>query len=848
MSGVASKSALSEKVISDALTNLALDLRWSFNHSADHVWQRLDPELWERTHSPWVVLQTVSRERLQSVTADQNFQQILMDVQREHSAALAADAWFQQAHPNAGISTIAYFSMEFMLSEALPIYSGGLGNVAGDQLKTASNLGVPVVGVGLLYQQGYFRQEIDAQGHQQALYPFNDPGQLPILPLRRPSGEWLRLGLEFPSGTLWIRSWQVRVGRATLYLLDTNDPANTPAHRGITTELYGGGPELRLKQELVLGIGGWRLLKALGLRPEVCHLNEGHAAFAVLERARWYMTENRQPFDQALTITRAGNLFTTHTPVEAGFDRFVPELVERYVKHYAERELSVTVEELLALGRRNRHDSSEPFNMAYLAVRGSGAVNGVSRLHGRVSRHIFQSLFPRWPESEVPVTHVTNGVDTPTWDSAAADRLWEIACGKERWRETTEHVEETCRRSFSDSDLWQLRAESRTSLVDYVRTVHVRQVAERGVSPAELAQAGLVLEPDTLTLGFARRFATYKRPNLLLRDPRRLLNILCNREHPVQLVLAGKAHPQDAAGQDMIRQWIEFARRPEVRLRLVFLGDYDVLMAQHLVQGVDVWINTPRRPWEASGTSGMKVLVNGGLNLSELDGWWAEAYSPEVGWAIGDGRQHGDDPSWDAAEADALYGVLENNIIPEFYNRDEHGIPRGWVARMRESMARLTPTFSTNRAVRQYTDEYYVPAAASFRRRAEQHGSLGTDLLNWQAKLEKHWPSLRFGSATVVQQDGQYLFQVQVFLDELDPDAVSLELYAEAKDGEAVRREPAIRGEHLVGSASGFTYTARVPATRPAADYTPRLVSQHAGAFVPLEAPFILWHDSPSWR
>ncbi len=847
MSTAAPTDRVSDRVISDVLTNLALDLRWSFNHSTDHVWQRLDPDLWELTHNPWVVLQTVSRERLGTVTADPDFQRVLVDVERDASAALAADAWFQNAHPNSGISTIAYFSMEFMLSEALPIYSGGLGNVAGDQLKTASSLGVPVVGVGLLYQQGYFRQEIDAQGRQQALYPFNDPGQLPILPLRRPSGEWLRLGLEFPSGTLWVRSWEVRVGRAKLYLLDTNDPANTPAHRGITTELYGGGPELRLKQELVLGIGGWRLLKALGLQPEVCHLNEGHAAFAVLERARSYMADNRQPFEAARTVTRAGNLFTTHTAVEAGFDRFAPDLMERYLKNYAERELSMTLQDLLALGRRNRKDSSEPFNMAYLACRCSGVVNGVSQLHGRVSRRIFQSLFPRWPEHEVPVTYVTNGVDTSTWDSAAADRLWEVTCGKERWREATKDLEQACR-NFSDSDLWQLRADGRKALVGYVRKVHRRQMAGGGASPDEIAQASLVLDADTLTLGFARRFATYKRPNLLLRDRQRLLNILTNRDRPVQLVLAGKAHPQDIAGQDLIQQWIEFAHQPAVRSRLVFLGDYDVLMAQHLVQGVDVWINTPRRPWEACGTSGMKVLVNGGLNLSELDGWWAEAYSPEVGWAIGDGRQHGDDPSWDAEEAETLYGLLENRIIPEFYNRDEHGIPRDWVARMRESMARLTPAFSTNRAVRQYTDEYYVPAATSYRHRAGQQGSVGTDVLNWSAKLEQCWPSLRLGSATVAQQDGQYFFQVQVFLGELDPEAVTLELYAEAKDGEPFKREAAIRGERLVGSANGFTYNARVPATRPAADYTPRLIPRHAGAFVPLEAPFILWHDSPSWR
>jgi glycogen phosphorylase len=836
-----------DTAISDALTDLALDLRWSFNHSADQLWEQLDPELWEHTHNPWVVLQTVSREKLQSVAADPRFQKLLTDLHREKTLAEESEAWFQKAHPRSGVSTIAYFSMEFMLSEALPIYSGGLGNVAGDQLKAASNLGVPVTGIGLLYQQGYFRQEIDAQGHQQALYPFNDPGQLPIRPVREPNGEWLRLAIAMPGFKLWIRVWQVQVGRAKLYLLDTNDPANLPAFRGITTELYGGGPELRLKQELVLGIAGWRLLRALGLQPEVCHLNEGHAAFAVLERARSYMEDNGQPFDVALTVTRAGNLFTTHTPVEAGFDRFAPSLIERYLRKYAEEKLSISLEQLLALGRRDRQDSSEPFNMAYLAIRGSGAVNGVSRLHGQVSRRLFQGLFPRWPESEVPVSSVTNGVHTPTWDSAEADRLWESMCSKNRWHGTLANMAKGVS-GVSDSDLWQLRADSRKTLVDYVRRLYVRQLAGRGASSEDLAQAKLILDNNSLTLGFARRFATYKRPNLLLHDPARFLNILINRERPVQIVLAGKAHPQDAEGQDMIRQWVEFARRSEARSRVVFLSDYDVLMAEHLVQGVDVWVNTPRRPWEASGTSGMKVLVNGGLNLSELDGWWAEAYSPEVGWAIGDGREHGDDPSWDATEAETLYALLERDVIPEFYARDEHGIPRRWVARMRESMARLTPTFSTNRVVRQYTDEHYLSAAAAFRGRAENGGSLGADLVAWQAELAKHWSALRFGSATVQQQGEQYLFEVQVFLDDINPDAVRVELYAEAQKDAAPITQLMNRREVLVRAASGFTYTAIVPTTRPAADYTPRLVPQHMGAFVPLEALFILWHDAPSWR
>jgi starch phosphorylase len=836
-----------DKAISDALTDLALDLRWSFNHSADQLWEQLDPELWELTHNPWVMLQTVSREKLQSVTSDPNFQKLVADLHREKTLAEESESWFQKAHPRSGVSTIAYFSMEFMLSEALPIYSGGLGNVAGDQLKAASNLGVPVVGIGLLYQQGYFRQEIDAQGRQQALYPFNDPGQLPIQPVREPNGEWLRVAIALPGFKLWVRAWQVQVGRVKLYLLDTNDPANLPSFRGITSELYGGGPELRLRQEIVLGVGGWRLLRALGLQPEVCHLNEGHAAFAVLERARSYMEENSKPFDVALAVTRAGNLFTTHTPVEAGFDRFAPSLMERYLGKYAEEKLSISLDDLLALGRRDRQDSSEPFNMAYLAIHGSGAINGVSKLHGQVSRRLFQPLFPRWPENEVPVAYVTNGVHTPTWDSVEADRLWELLCGKRLWYGTLEDTEKKIR-AASDFDLWQLRASTNKAFVEYVRRLYGRQLAARAASQEEVAQAALVLDDSVLTLGFARRFATYKRPNLLLHDPARLINILANPERPVQLVIAGKAHPQDIEGQEMIRQWFEFARRAEVRSRVVFLSDYDVLMAEHLVQGVDLWVNTPRRPWEASGTSGMKVLVNGGLNLSELDGWWAEAYLPEVGWAIGDGREHGDDPSWDAADAESLYAVLEKEVIPEFYSRDEHGIPRGWVARMRESMARLTPTFSSNRAVRQYTEEHYLSAAAAFHERAENRGSAGADLVAWQAELAKHWQELRFGRATVEQQGEKCLFHVEVFLGDLDPDAVSVELYAEAaKHGDPTAFAMA-RGDRPADASSATPYSASVSASRAVADYTPRLVPQHAGALVPLEAPFILWHDAPSWR
>src|SRR5665647_1955368 len=519
----------------DLLSELALDMRSSWNHATDQVWRQLDPALWGLTQNPWVVLQTISREKLRRDLADTVFRKNVDDLVRARRDAADAPAWFQQTYPQSPLRCIAYFSMEFMLSEALPIYSGGLGNVAGDQLKAASDLGVPVVGVGLLYQQGYFRQVIDKDGAQQALYPYNDPGQLPITPLRQPNGEWLRLEIALPGYSVWLRAWQVQVGRVKLYLLDSNDAANFPALRGITSELYGGGPELRLKQEMLLGIGGWRLLRALGVQPEVCHLNEGHAAFAVLERARTFMEETGQPFEVALAVTRAGNLFTTHTAVAAGFDRFAPALIEQYLGGYAEKKLGIALHDLLALGRQNPTDLSEPFNMAYLAIRGSGAANGVSRLHGQVSRHLFEPLFLHWPTEEIPIGYVTNGVHMPTWDSAPADDLWTETCGKDRWLGITETLDQDIGR-VPDARLWQFRTAASKSLVEYARQRLSLDLAAGGAPPEDVEAAKHLFDPNTLTLGFARRFATYKRPNLLLHDPPRLLRLLTDSQRPVQPV------------------------------------------------------------------------------------------------------------------------------------------------------------------------------------------------------------------------------------------------------------------------------------------------------------------------
>ena len=441
----------------EPLLELALDIRWSWNHIADKVWSEIDPHLWETTHNPWLVLRTVSGEVLKKKLSDPAFRSRVDDLLRRKEQAEKAPGWYQTAFSEPPFRCAAYFSMEFMLSEALPIYSGGLGNVAGDQLKSASDLGVPVIAIGLLYQQGYFRQVIDKEGNQMALYPYNDPGMLPLIALRGKDKEWVRFEVKISNWSIWVRVWEVRVGRVKLYLLDSNDPANPPVLRGITSELYGGNEELRLKQEILLGIAGWKVFEKIGIKPEVCHLNEGHAALAVLERTRGLMKSEKIPFKEALTICSAGTLFTTHTAVAAGFDRFSPQLIEQYLGKYAQEELGISSQELLALGRLNPDDAREPFNMAYLAIHGSGAVNGVSRLHGEVSRLIFSPLFPRWPESEIPISSITNGVHVPSWDSVEADNLWTEMCGKERWLGTTEHLEHACKNLLSDEKIWQMR-------------------------------------------------------------------------------------------------------------------------------------------------------------------------------------------------------------------------------------------------------------------------------------------------------------------------------------------------------------------------------------------------------
>ncbi len=817
------------------LAELALDLRWTWSHAGDSLWRALDAGTWEVTRNPWFVLQNARQARLDELARDSSFTDALGRLGDERREHLRAHSWCARCVPDFS-KQIAYFSMEFGLGEAIPLYAGGLGILAGDFLKAASDLGLPVVGVGILFQEGYFRQAIEHDGQQHERYPYNDPATLPIQQVRASDGGWLRIPLSVDNRTIWLKVWLARVGRVNLYLLDTNDLLNSPADRGITAKLYGGGPETRLLQELVLGVGGFRLLETLGLQVDVVHMNEGHAAFAVVERARSFMRREHVSFAEALWATRAGNVFTTHTPVAAGFDRFDPELVDRLLLSPCGcfADLDIEGSEFLALGQC-AGAKGEPFNVAYLALRGSAFVNGVSRLHGDTSRRIFSELFPRWPEHEVPIGHVTNGVHVPSWDSAAADQLWTEACGRERWRGSVE-AHEPLVSALSDATLWSLRSRQRSALVAYARRRLETQLAQRGERDAKTV-ATSTLEPDFLTLGFARRFAEYKRPALLLCDPARLTRLLADSTRPLQIVVAGKAHPADEDGKRMIADWIRFSKQKEVRERVVFLEDYDIALAEQLTQGVDVWINTPRRPWEACGTSGMKVLVNGGLNLSERDGWWAEAASADVGWSLGGG----DEPRSDAEAAGELYALLEREVVPAFYERDAEGLPRRWLARIRASMSRLAPQFSANRMLREYLERIYTPAASAYASRTEDGARVAKALSQWHESLEVAWTGIRIGEVDASVSNEGVTIRVTVSLGVIDANAVHVELYADPAGESPAVRVPMWPCAGEPPRAGTSTFACTIATSRPASDFTPRVVPFHPDAVLPLELPLVSW-------
>jgi glycogen phosphorylase len=831
-----------QRQIAREFLEFARDLRWTWSHEGDALWRHIDSEAWDLTHNPHRVIQNLDTDRVVALFEDAHFRDEWSNLQAKRTDYLHSPCWDEHVKRTLFADQhIAYFSMEFGLGEALPLYAGGLGILAGDYLKAASDLCVPLVGVGLLYQQGYFRQLIDDHGEQQEIYTYNDSTGLPVRPARGSDGRWPHVTLGFPGRQVRLRVWQAQVGRVRLYLLDSNDPLNGPVDRGITARLYAGGEEMRLMQEIALGIGGWRALEALGIPVGVCHLNEAHAAFATLERARRYATAHDLRFADALRVTRVGNVFTTHTPVRAAFDDFPMSLAVKYGVAYA-TELGIEPHELAALGQSTTGDSQESFAMVNLAVNTSGRINAVSRIHADVSRReVFSAFFPRWPAAQVPVSHVTNGIHVPSWDSTWADRIWTQACGKERWLGPIDQLGEAIHQ-VSDAQLWELSGRERADLVHFARNSLARQMAQRGIDPDPSVEH--VLDPNALTLGFARRFTEYKRPNLLLHDPGRLLALLRNAQRPVQLVLAGKAHPEDRRGKELIAEWIRFIRYNGARARTVFLEDYDITIAQQLTQGVDVWLNTPRRRQEACGTSGMKVLVNGGLNLSIPDGWWAEAHDTRCGWVI-PLSEAATQAERDAAEADSLYRLLENDVIPLFYTRNAEGVPEGWVAKVRASLRELAPFYSTNRMIREYLDTIYEPAMRLFRQRAERPQAIAAELARWEHNLREHWHEIRIGQATARRDGAQLRVSVPVTLGDVTPESIDVEVYADATGELPIACRPLRRDQPMPGTTNGFFYVTELDDDRPLGHFTVRVVPRHPDAIVPLELPLIEWASAP---
>ncbi len=772
------------------LLELAYNLHWAWNPDIFEAFRSMDRELWDEVgHNPVLMLGSVSQERLQALAEDDAYLAYLDRVLQQHREHMEEKTWYDEHYGERLHTVVAYFSAEFGLAECLPLYSGGLGVLSGDHLKSASELGIPLVGVGLLYRHGYFKQYLNADGWQQALYPENEFFSMPIRPECRQDGSSVVVKVPHPGREIDVQVWRAQVGRVPLYLLDTDVASNQPDDRNITGQLYGGDREMRIRQEMVLGIGGLRALRALGITPSVCHMNEGHSAFQVLERIRQKMEDGKLGFEEARELCTSGNVFTTHTPVPAGFDVFTVDLVQKYLAAYIDK-LGVDLERVLELGRFDRRDRNERFSMAMLAFRNSVHINGVSRLHGEVSRKLFQGSLPGVPENEVPVTSVTNGAHARTWLSYDMTRLLDRYLGR-RWLEgpTSDDVWQRVD-TIPGEELWRTHERRRERLVVMARRRLREQLVRRGASRAVLDAAEETLDPTILTVGLARRFATYKRTRLVFRDVERLTRILRHPECPVQLIVAGKAHPNDEAGKEVIRQIVDVARSEQLRRRIVFLEDYDLALARYLVQGADVWLNTPRRPNEASGTSGMKAVFNGGLNLSVLDGWWCEGYHPDRGWAIGGGEEYSDQEYQDQVESEALYDLLEKEVVPTFYDRGRDGLPREWIAMMKASMRELGPLFNSNRMVRDYCERFYLPAG-------ERHALMDADgaaravaLARFKASVRKGWEGVRILDVQLdkgrdIRVGDEVPVKVKVSLGSLTPEQVSVQLYDGSLDTES---------------------------------------------------------------
>lgn len=806
----------------EPLRRLAHNLHWDWNVETKDLFRRLDPDLWESSHhNPVLMVGTISQKRLLEVVEDEGFLAQLERSDRQLQDYLQERSWYQKQRSQKPKECYAYFSAEFGLVDCLPVYSGGLGVLAGDHLKSASDLGLPLVGVGLLYQQGYFAQYLNADGWQQERYPINDFYNMPLHLERNPDGSELRIAVTYPGRKVYARVWRVQVGTVPLYLLDTNIEPNNPYDHDITDQLYGGDIDMRIHQEIMLGIGGVQMLKALGYDVTAYHMNEGHAAFSALERIRIFIQEEGLSFPQAKQVVSSSNIFTTHTPVPAGIDLFAPEKILHYLGYYADI-FGLPKEQFLGLGRENTGDLSAPFSMAVLALKMATFSNGVAQLHGVVSRQMFQGLWQKVPVEEVPIAAITNGVHArscvakstqelydrylgPNWSSAPPDsQLWERM------------------EAIPDEELWRNHQRCRLDMVLFVRDHLVKHLRDRGASSSEIAQAQEVLDPNILTIGFARRFATYKRATLWMRDLDRIKRLLLgNKDRKVQFVIAGKAHPKDIPGKELIRDINHFIREQHLEKQVVFVPNYDIYISRLMVAGCDIWLNTPRRPREASGTSGMKAAMNGLPNLSVLDGWWDEADYVRTGWAIGHGENYEDPNYQDEVEANALYELLEKEVVPLFYDhRDEDGLPRPWVAKMKDAIRLNCPFFNTARMVREYAERAYFPASDRYHNLTTNHYAPAKELADWKEKLSEQWFNIRVKDIDVsavseIQVNQTVAVKAKVDLATLTNNDVQVELYQGAIDanGDIVNATPVVMDYEGQDTQGLSIYTANITYT-----------------------------------
>ncbi|HTY38958.1 MAG TPA: alpha-glucan family phosphorylase [Bacteroidota bacterium] len=835
----------------ESLHELAYNLLWVWDHDLMELLIRLDPDLWEKTnHNPVLMLGMISQERLNSASRDDSLlAQLERGFERYKKYLDTTSTWFCKTYSQIPPNQIAYFSAEFGLTECLQNYSGGLGVLSGDHLKSASDLGLPLVGVGLLYQQGYFRQYLNADGWQQERNPENDFYTLPIILEKDKDGKPIIISVDLDNRPVYAQIWRVQVGRVPLYLLDTNIQLNSRTDdQDITDQLYGGDRELRIKQEILLGIGGYRALKALGIAPAVYHMNEGHSAFLSLERCRDLMETHSLTFTEAREASTAGLAFTTHTPVPAGNDYFTPELVERYFGRYY-RDLGLSPKDFHGLGRQDPNNDQESFCMTVLALKMAGSSNGVAKLHGTVSRKMWQNVWPGLPVNEIPIHSITNGVHAPSWISRELAGLYDRYLGP-RWREDAGEYGLWSRvHHIPDEELWRTHERRRERLVAFARARLRTQLENRGAPPSEVAQAEEVLNSQALTIGFARRFATYKRSTLILKDAERLAKILTDKDRPVQIIFAGKAHPHDNPGKDLIRQIVHFERRTGVRRRMVFLEDYDMVVARYMLQGVDVWLNTPRRPLEASGTSGMKATLNGGINLSILDGWWDEAYNVHTGWAIGRGEEYTDEALQDEIESNALYDLLEKEIVPLFYSRGADDLPRPWITKMKGAMRAIGPEFNTNRMVREYTEKMYLPALDRGNELSANNFARAKELAVWKQQLREHWQEIKILDVVVdnhktLKVGETVTVRANVELGHLRSEDVSVELFYGVLDAQGDIENPKIAlmkpTEKPKGKVYEFVAVNKLMMSG-RLGHTVRVLPKHQDLENPLKLGYVLW-------